>query len=45
MARMATATEKPMRSGAKPVFDFVSRATIKIIVTKANVARNSIAIP
>lgn len=45
IARIPTANVKPMRSGDKPVLDFVSRETIKIIVTKTNVAINSMAIP
>jgi len=45
IARILTAKVKPTKSGARPVFDFVSTATIKIIVTSTNVAIASMKIP
>jgi len=44
-ARILTAKANPIKSGASPVFDFVSSATIRIIVTSTNVTIASIIIP
>jgi len=45
IARMLTANVKPMMTGERPVFDFVSSATMIITLTKTNVTMNSIKIP
>ena len=45
IARIFTANANPIRMGARPVFDFVSRATIKMTVTRTNVTIHSITIP
>ena len=45
MARMLTARVKPMTSGARPVFDLVSSATIRATVTRTKVTMHSMRIP
>ena len=44
-ARMLTAKANPINSGASPVFDFVSSATMRMTVTRTNVTIASIKIP
>ena len=44
-ARMPTANVKPIRRGAKPVLPLVSKATIRMTVTRTNVAINSMKMP
>jgi hypothetical protein len=45
IARILTAKANPIKSGASPVFDFVSSATIRITVTSTNVTTASVKIP
>lgn len=45
MARIETANVKPIKTEARPVFDLVSRAVMRMTVTNRKVTINSMKIP